>query len=433
MFTEKSEWVLILLGVAEEGGPKYEALKFLGIGMGGILVALQALMAYKRAKAMEDTAKAQADAANTQARATEEQAKANLHTEQGQRQERLKNAIEHLGHKAVSVRLGGAYELFHLAQDTEKLCQTVLEILCAHIRQTTSENKYQEAHKSNPSEEIQSLLTLLFIEGYEVFIYLRRNLQGSWLNGADLSHADLRWANLSQAHLQKASFYGAYLHEASLSDAQMQEAELAATHLDNAFLHRAKLQEANLGRSCLRGADLIGAQLQGVNLASAQMQGAILGSVQLQGAYLANAQMQGVICEEDISTSFAQRIRESVDQESDLSWVFFTGGLSHKDVDALVEGLSDKKTRELREKLEPHIGMSVSSELPEKSDAVIGAYTKEDAEKWIAEYEKALSEPLLESPGQSPVGCVVCGAELKTSWIAELKPAAANSSCPHDH
>ena len=259
MFTEKSEWVLILLGVAEEGGPKYEALKFLGIGMGGILVALQALMAYKRAKAMEDTAKAQADAANTQARVTEEQVKANLHTEQGQRQERLKNAIEHLGHKAVSVRLGGAYELFHLAQDTEKLRQTVLEILCAHIRQTTSENKYQEAHKSNPSEEIQSLLTLLFIEGYEVFIHLRRNLQGSWLNGADLSHADLRWADLSQAHLQKASFYGAYLHEALLSDAQMQEAGLAATHLDNAFLHRAKLQGANLGISCLRGADLIGA------------------------------------------------------------------------------------------------------------------------------------------------------------------------------
>ena len=163
------------------------------------------------------------------------------------------------------------------------------------------------------------------------------------------------------------------------------------------------------------------------------MQGAILGSVQLQGAYLANAQMQGVICEEDISTSFAQRMRESVDHESDLSWVFFAGGLSQKDMDVLVEGLSDKKTRELQEKLKPHIDMSVSSELPEESGAVIGVYTKEDAEKWIAEYEKALSEPLLESPGQSPVGCVVCGAELKTSWIAELKPAATNPTCPHRH
>ena len=69
-----------LLGLSN----KNETLKFLGIGMGGILVALQALMSYKRAKAMEKTAKSQADAANAQARATEEQAKANQHTEQGQ-------------------------------------------------------------------------------------------------------------------------------------------------------------------------------------------------------------------------------------------------------------------------------------------------------------------------------------------------------------
>ena len=46
--------------------------------------------------------------------ATEHQAQANETTEQGQRQERLKNAIEHLGHESASVRLGGAYELFHL-------------------------------------------------------------------------------------------------------------------------------------------------------------------------------------------------------------------------------------------------------------------------------------------------------------------------------
>ena len=104
---------------------KNKTLQFLGIGMGGVLLALQALMSYKRAKALEDTANAQAEAAKAQAKATEEQAKANQNTEQGQRQERLKNAIEHLGHASDSVRLGGAYELFHLAQDTKDLRQTV--------------------------------------------------------------------------------------------------------------------------------------------------------------------------------------------------------------------------------------------------------------------------------------------------------------------
>ena len=69
---------------------KFEALKFLGIGMGGILLALQALASHKRAKAMEDTAKTQTNAILT--------------TEKGQQQERLKNAIEHLGHESDSVR-----------------------------------------------------------------------------------------------------------------------------------------------------------------------------------------------------------------------------------------------------------------------------------------------------------------------------------------
>ena len=89
-----------LLGVSGSENPKYEVLKFLGIGMGGVLVALQALMSYKRAKAMEKTAEAQADAASTQAdaakaqaRATEEQARANENTEQGLRQERLKTLL----------------------------------------------------------------------------------------------------------------------------------------------------------------------------------------------------------------------------------------------------------------------------------------------------------------------------------------------------
>ena len=133
-----------LLGLNE----KYDVLKAIGFCIVGVLLVWQAWAANKRAKAMED--------------ATE-------NTEAGQRQERLKNAIEHLGHDRDSVRTGGAYELFHLAKDTEDLRQTVLDILCAHIRRTTSENEYKAQHKTKPSEEIQSLLTLLFVQEYDVF------------------------------------------------------------------------------------------------------------------------------------------------------------------------------------------------------------------------------------------------------------------------
>ena len=52
MFREHPTWAFKLFGVCN----KYEVLKFLGIGMGGILFVLQVLASHRRAKAMEDAA-----------------------------------------------------------------------------------------------------------------------------------------------------------------------------------------------------------------------------------------------------------------------------------------------------------------------------------------------------------------------------------------
>ena len=187
-----------LLGLSE----KDEVLKFIGFCIAGVVSIWLALSADKRANAIDATAK---------------------NTEAGQRQERLKNAIEHLGHKRESVRMGGAYELFHLAKDTEDedLRQTVMDILCAHIRQMTTDQTtrgkdYQAEHKSKPSEEIQSLLTLLFVQEHDVFKGRSINLQDSYLNGANLSQARLKKANLREAQLQRADLRSAQLQGADL-------------------------------------------------------------------------------------------------------------------------------------------------------------------------------------------------------------------------
>ncbi len=203
LFQQAETWTFDLTGLKE----KHEVLKFLGIGMGGILLALQALASHKRAKAMEDTANAQVEANRT--------------TEQGLRQERLKNAIEHLGSSSASVRLGGTYELFHLAKDTEKWRQTVLDILCAHIRGTPSGKEYREQYEARPSEEVQSLLTLLFVDEPDVFEGLHINLWGSWLHGA----------RLLGTQLQRADFAKARLRGATLSEAQLQGADLTQAKL----------------------------------------------------------------------------------------------------------------------------------------------------------------------------------------------------------
>ena len=412
MFSQSIEtYISKFLGFAREGedGIKKELLTFLGIGMGGVLLGIQATIANNRAKAMEDAANAQAEA--------------NQNTEKGQRQERLKNAIEHLGNQSDSMRLGGAYELFHLAEDTDYLRQTVLDILCAHIRRTTSEEEYQEKHRSGPSEEIQSMLSLLFREKNEVFNALRINLKGSWLyrvnlswselhkadlsgarlhkadlsgarlQGADLSGARLQGANLSDAELQGADLSGARLQGADLSGARLQGADLSYAELQEAHLSNAELQGADLSRARLQGADLFGARLQGANLSGAELQGADLSGTQLQEAKLFNAQLQGVTCQSLRSDTFKELIQEQVDTNSDLSGIVFAGGLMEENLHSLVEGLSPGVAKRLRKKLKSHIGQPVSHALPEDSNAVTEPpYTKEEADQWIADYEDPVNQ-----------------------------------------
>ena len=420
MFCKTAEgYIGQLLGLSGTEGIKNQILTFLGLSMGGILLALQAVIANTRAKAMENAANAQA--------------KANENAEKGQRQERLKNAIEHLGHTSDSVRLGGAYELFHLAQDTEELHQrqSILDILCAHIRQTTNDKKYQEEHKSKPSEEIQSVLTLLFVQDHDVFKGLAINLQESWLNGCSLSSARLEKADLRRAYLQKSNLVFARLQRAELSwarmegaelcDARLQQVSLYETRLDNADLYLAHLQGGHLAKSSLRGVVLGNAKLQGAELPSVQLQAAHLESVnlrgadlelaqmhgadlhnamlqgaqlcgaQLQEAKLVGAQLQGVGHQTGGSSSFDACIRDCINLESDLSGIKFAGGLTQEDLDSFAAGLPDYIAKKLRSELQIHIGKPESHELPKDSGAITGNYTKEEAEQWIAEYKEAMS------------------------------------------
>ena len=320
---------------------KYNLLRFLGVAMGGVILAIQAANSHRRARALEETAKAQADAA-------ERQAEANRNAEKGLRQERLKNAIEHLGHDSASIRMGGAYELFHLAEDTKELRRTIFDILCAHVRRATGEAEYRRLYASKPSDEIQSLLTLLFVQEHEVFKGLRVDLRGSWLNGATLRDARLQGANLYEARLQGAVLEGARLQGASL--------------------YNARLQGACLGGACLQGADLEEAQLQGANLHETKLQGAFLRGVHLAG-------ISSVVQHEVLG--FAERIRTRIGQESELVLVYLAG---------------EHAAGELKEEESMDCHWEGVAKYLKNSRAITGAYTAEQAEEWIAEYEAAMVE-----------------------------------------
>ena len=393
-----------LLGLSE----KDEVLKFIGFCIAGVVSIWLALSADKRANAMDATAK---------------------NTKEEQRQERLKNAIEHLGHDKDSVRMGGAYELFHLAKDTEDLRRTVFDILCAHIRQTTRGNAYQAEHKTKPSEEIQSLLTLLFMDEHDVFEDCPINLQGSYLIGASLTKAKLYGATLDDAQLQWTDLIATQLQEADLNRARLQGADLRYAQLQGASLRYARLQRADLMNAQLQGAILWAARLQGASLWATQLQGAVLENAQLQratlmdariqgadlmhaglqGANLMNAQLQGANLSlaqlQGVSShtayphpaeGFESTIINRIGEPSNLTGIIFAGGLKQEDLDTLCEGLSDDQAQALRKKLRSHVGKPANNELPENSGAVTAPpsppYTQEEAERWITEYNKAMDE-----------------------------------------
>ncbi len=118
----------------------------------------------------------------------------------------------------------------------------------------------------------------------------------------------------------------------------------------------------------------------------------------MQAADLSRADLRGAGNHGLLSlTPFEDHMNSFCDTEDDLSEVVFEGGLSQGDVDVFVKDLSDEKANKLRSELEPHIGPEGRKGLPENCGAVTGKYTSEEAERWIVEYEQAMSEVPMEN------------------------------------
>ena len=279
--------------------------------------------------------------------------------------------------------MGGAYELFHLAQDIPDLRQTILDILCAHIRQTTGQEQYQKEYSLHPSEEIQTLLTLLFVRDHNVFELCEVDLKKGWLCGADLFQRALTGptsATLScRIRPSRAHSCGAPICSA-LNSVHPTSSEL--TSMERVCTVHSSTEPTWERPYCTEQISST-PSLQGVNLAMVQMQGAIVGGAHLQGAYLRGTDLRGVSSEENTSRSTEELIRKSIDRQSDLAWTYFSGGLTSEDVDSFAHGLPDEEQVRLREELAPHVCEPRSTELPVDCDAIVGSYSASEAEKWI--------------------------------------------------
>lgn len=205
-------------------------------------------------------------------------------TRQGQVSDRYSKAVEQLGSDKIDVRIGGIYALERVARDSPDDHPTVMEVLCAFIREHSREQHAipgDEESQPGTAADVQAALT---VAG-------RRN-PGRDIRPMDLTHAILRGARLDHGNFSRADFHGA-----DLRHAQCAGADLSGALFFHANLSRAFLGGTTNGRASdhvnLKGAVLIRADLTRANICYADLRDAYLDSTNLTGAFAEGAVLTG--------------------------------------------------------------------------------------------------------------------------------------------
>jgi hypothetical protein len=115
---------------------------------------------------------------------------------------------------------------------------------------------------------------------------IKTNLDKSYMEGSDLSHANLQGSSLYKTSLQGAYLFGTNLNNTYLMETNLQSANLELASLENANLYSANLQSSILQYTNLQGANLFSANLQGALLKHVTLYNVDLYNANLQGAYL---------------------------------------------------------------------------------------------------------------------------------------------------
>jgi uncharacterized phosphosugar-binding protein len=202
----------------------------------------------------------------------------------GQITDRFNKAVEHLGSDKLSVRIGGLYALERIAKDSKNDRSTIIEILCAFVREETQidtkliktgdiitpieETASSESTKNPASLEVSKepkqiatdIQTALTIIG-------RRQIEKGITDKIDLSYTNLVGANLENANLHDVDFVGANLSYANFKNADLHLAKLENANLYNTYFESTNLSEAFLYLSAnINNADLANANLNEARL-----------------------------------------------------------------------------------------------------------------------------------------------------------------------
>lgn len=247
-------------------------------------------------------------------------------------------AIAQLGDRSATVRLAGAYALAAVADRWPSERELVVRVLCGHLRLPYSPadptNGVREITQqvsmphsawgeppraitaritSDPGEhEVRRTITALLVH--------RTVPHGPWSGiPLDLQGAFMEGANLIEAHLKKADLEDISLSHAFLMGAHLEAADLGRANLTDARLTRANLTLADLFGAQLMEAWMIGADLTGASLSEADLTGAHLTAATLTGADLSKADFTGAEVDQE-----ALDVARNVDKALNLDKAIIT-------------------------------------------------------------------------------------------------------------
>lgn len=247
------------------------------------------------------------------------------------RDNRFSSGVELLGNSNESARIGGAYNLYFLANEyPDEYLNPVCEILCAHIRTITSDKDYQEKYKEKPSNEIHTILKhLLFRKNKSdklIFDGCKKNLTEVFLCGIDF-----RNNTLSNVYFWNATLNNVYFDNAILNNIDFQFAELNRVYFISAKLNNAsfsfisELSDARFDNAELDNVDFDGTVLSVVSFGGAKLNGVRFVSATLNGVHFSK------IIESNNVNFGAARLRKVFFVGAEISDVCF-GGAELSDV-----------------------------------------------------------------------------------------------------
>jgi hypothetical protein len=143
---------------------------------------------------------------------------------------RFATGVNLLGNSNESARIGGVYCLYYLANEfRDDYLIPVCEIICAHIRSITRDNRYQEAYNKMPSNEIQTIIDLLFKKDKNetiIFENCQKNLTRTFLHGVDFFRAKITNTHFYFSSIKSVTFLYRSLKESALTNVGFNSATL---------------------------------------------------------------------------------------------------------------------------------------------------------------------------------------------------------------